>query len=143
MKNHKEDSFHLGVKALILNPDNKILLLERNHPSKGIYWDIPGGRLLKGESQMDTLNRELKEEIGLDHIYKVHFLMMTLTDIRISAQEGEFGLIFSIFILNVSDSFQPILSDEHINFEWCTLLEASERLKFQYPNEFIKKLLSL
>lgn len=26
----KEDTFHLGVKALIRNPDKEILLLERN-----------------------------------------------------------------------------------------------------------------
>lgn len=143
MKNQKEDCFHLGIKALILNQERKVLLLERRHPSKGLYWDIPGGRLQKGESQVDTLLREVKEETGLDNIHEHHFLMTVLTDIRIPTQEGDVGLIFSIFILNIPSSFQPVLSDEHINFEWCTLVEASEKLGTQYPNEFIKQLLHL
>lgn len=41
------DCFHIGVKALIVNQENHVLLLERNHPIKGIYWDLPGGRLHK------------------------------------------------------------------------------------------------
>ena len=45
-----EDTFHLGVKALIFEAEGKILLLERNHPVKNLYWDIPGGRLQKGDS---------------------------------------------------------------------------------------------
>jgi 8-oxo-dGTP pyrophosphatase MutT (NUDIX family) len=143
MKNHKDDSFYLGIKGLILTPEKKILLLERHHPSKGIYWDIPGGRLQKGESQMDALLREVKEETGFDNINEVRFLMMTLTDIRIPAQEGDVGLIFSVYIINISDSFQPILSDEHVNFEWCTFQDAAEKLKKQYPSELIEKIILL
>lgn len=62
----KEDCFHLGVKALIFNEKNKMLLLERHHPSKKMYWDIPGGRLLRGESLIETLIREVKEETGFE-----------------------------------------------------------------------------
>lgn len=76
----KEDCFHLGVKVLILNPEQKVLLLERNHPIKGIYWDILGGRLQRGESQMDTLFREIKEETGLGNFSEVHPFIMTLLE---------------------------------------------------------------
>ena len=48
------DTFHVGVKALIFNPNGKLLLLERDHPLKQLYWDLPGGRLQKGESLIDT-----------------------------------------------------------------------------------------
>lgn len=140
MKNRKEDCFHLGVKALILTEDRKLLLLERHHPSKGIYWDIPGGRLQKGESQIDALRREVKEETGLDTISNANTFMMTLTDMRIPTPEGDVGLIFSVFLLNIADSFHPVLSDEHVKFEWCTPLEASQRLKHRYPNEFVEKM---
>lgn len=143
MKERKEDYFHLGIKALILNPECKALLLKRHHPVKGGYWDIPGGRLQKGESELDTLLREVKEETGFDEIHEVHPFMMALTDIRIQALQADVGLIFSFFLIKISESFDPILSDEHVNFEWCTLQNAAEKLKKQYPGEFIEKIIHL
>lgn len=143
MNKAKEDCFHLGVKALILNTDQQILLLKRNHPVKGMYWDIPGGRLQKGESQMDTLFREVREETGLNNVCEAHPFMMALTNIRIPVLEGDVGLIFSIFLMNISESFNPILSNEHVDSEWCSLLITAEKLKNQYPSEFIEKIISL
>lgn len=140
MKSCKIDSFHVGVKALIFNAEGEVLLLERNHPIKKIYWDIPGGRLQKGESLMDTLVREVKEETGLDGINEFYPFTMVLTDIRIPIYEDSVGLIFSIFRCNLLRPFQPILSSEHINFGWFSPLEASQKLKAQYPLEFIEKL---
>jgi 8-oxo-dGTP pyrophosphatase MutT (NUDIX family) len=137
MEKHKEDCFHLGVKAIILTPEKKTLLLKRHHPDKGIYWDIPGGRLQKGESQIDTLLREVKEETGFNHDGEIHPFMMALTDIRIR----DVGLIFSIFLMNIATSFNPILSDEHIDFEWCSLLKTAEKLQTQYPKELIEKII--
>lgn len=145
MKNCKIDSFHVGIKALIFNEQGQVLLLERNHPTKKLYWDIPGGRLHKGESPMDTLIREIKEETGLESnsMHKYQHFITVLTDIRIPIQDDSIGLIFSIFHLNLSTPFQPILSNEHINFEWFTPFEASQKLKAQYPKEFLEKLTKL
>ena len=64
----KEDTFHLGVKALIRNPNKEILLLERKSKFHKNYWDLPGGRLQKGESLLQTLKREITEEKGLNDI---------------------------------------------------------------------------
>lgn len=139
----KEECFHLGVKALIIDAERKVLLLERDHPVKGMYWDIPGGRLQKGESQRETLLREVKEETGLTHFSEIYPLMMTLTDIRIPAHDGDVGLIFSVFMIPVSASFDPVLSEEHTHFQWCILQEAADKLKAHYPDDFIKKLLEL
>ena len=51
----KEDTFNLGVKALIRNPDKEILLLERKSKFNKNYWDLPGVRLQKGESLLKSL----------------------------------------------------------------------------------------
>lgn len=134
------DSFHLGVKALIFNPQGKMLVLERDHPLKKLYWDIPGGRLQKGETPQVTLCREVKEEIGLEITDELKPFATILTEIRIPTGEESVGLIFSIFQYNLSAPFEPVLSDEHINFEWLTPLEAAQKLKAQYPHEFIKSL---
>lgn len=136
----QEDCFHLGVKALLLSPEKKLLLLERNKRS---YWDIPGGRLQKGASVLDTLKREVEEETGFTQINRINFFITTLTDIRIPTSSGDVGLIFSIFLCDISATFQPILSDEHVNFGWFSPQEAVHKLQVQYPPDFIKLLTAL
>lgn len=141
MKTCNLDSFHIGAKALIFNDENKVLLLERDHPIKKLYWDLPGGRVQKDESLTETLIRELREEIGLEAVAGAfHPFGMFLTNIRILVQQESVGLIFSIFKCNLSNKFHPVLSEEHIIFDWLDPLQASEKLKSQYPEEFIEKL---
>lgn len=133
------ESFHLGVKTLIINPEKKLLLLERHHPSKKIYWDLPGGRLQQGEDILSALKREVNEETGLDDFNHVNHLTTVVSDIRISTQNGSVGLIFSIFRQDLSFFFEPILSSEHVCFEWVFPSEAALKLT-QYPFEFKESL---
>ena len=58
-----EQLFQIGIKAIIRNDENQILLLKNKD-----YWDIPGGRVDQGEDIETTLLRELNEEIGVNHI---------------------------------------------------------------------------
>jgi 8-oxo-dGTP pyrophosphatase MutT (NUDIX family) len=92
---------------------------------------------------METLLREVKEETGLDSISEFYPFTMVLTDIRIPIHDDSVGLVFSIFRCNLLIPFQPILSTEHINFEWLNPFEASQKLKAQYPIEFVEKLANM
>jgi 8-oxo-dGTP pyrophosphatase MutT (NUDIX family) len=54
------------VGAFIISADKKILL---GKSSRGTYegtWIVPGGGVEDGESRIEALKRELKEEIALD-----------------------------------------------------------------------------
>ena len=137
------DCFHIGVKGLVVADNGQMLLLKRQHPFKGLYWDIPGGRLQRRETLNEALFREVKEEIGLESMPRIEQFSMALTDIRVSVQNGDAGLIFSVFLIRVAKTFTPQLSSEHIHFEWCSLLEGSEKLKTRYPQEFLEKMKSL
>lgn len=134
----EHDSFHIGAKALVFNEAGEVLLLQRDHADK--YWDLPGGRVQKDESVNQALLRELGEEIGLEGVSELHSFGMFLTDFRIPAREESVGLIFSIFKCVVSNTFCPVLSKEHTHFEWLDRLQACDRLKGEYPPEFIEKL---
>jgi len=55
----------VGVGAVIIR-EGKILLVKRaNEPNKG-RWSVPGGLVRKGESLVEALKREIKEELNVD-----------------------------------------------------------------------------
>jgi 8-oxo-dGTP diphosphatase len=55
----------IGVGAVVVD-QGRVLLVQRGHePSKG-KWSLPGGMLELGESLMNGVAREVKEETGLN-----------------------------------------------------------------------------
>jgi 8-oxo-dGTP diphosphatase len=60
----------VAAKALIINDQNKVLILRESHAYEegtnfGRY-GLPGGRVEVGESFFDGLRREVREETGLE-----------------------------------------------------------------------------
>ena len=56
---------HLGVYGLIIE-DNKIVLVKKNGGPYDGKFDLPGGSIEFGETPLEALKRELKEEIGIE-----------------------------------------------------------------------------
>ncbi len=54
--------------AIIINRDNKVLLMKRKGPHGHGTWSTPGGHLDFGETPEQGAAREAKEEVGLDVI---------------------------------------------------------------------------
>lgn len=91
---------HPTVGAIILNPKGEILLI------KSCKWRnkyvIPGGHIELGEKMINSLKREIKEEVGLK-IYNIKFICF---------QEFIFDKTFwqknilSFLILSVKQSLQ-------------------------------------
>lgn len=57
--------FHIVVAGIIINSDNKILISQRApHKHLGLQWELNGGSILAGETSLEGILRELKEELG-------------------------------------------------------------------------------
>lgn len=114
--------------VLLINPCKQILL---GHVSDKTHWDLPKGRQRIGESTLETAQRELKEETGLEfqttafrdvgcfdyrpdkrlHLYKIE---VPEGAIRLEA------LCCTSFFPRPMDR-EPILALD--KFRWCTRAE--------------------
>lgn len=143
-----EDLYYLGIKGIIRNSKGEILLLKVN-PSKFertdklIYWDIPGGRIQTGDNVEETLRREIYEETGVRDIKNIEPFLMVLSNIRIPKEGKSYGLILSTYTCDIDPNEKILLSDEHTDFGWFNLKEASKLFEIKYPKEFTQKIREL
>lgn len=63
----KEGEYHIIVNAIIMNSKNEILISQRAEFKEfPLMWECNGGSILKGETSLEGVLREVKEELGLE-----------------------------------------------------------------------------
>jgi ADP-ribose pyrophosphatase YjhB (NUDIX family) len=141
----QEKLFQVGVKALITNDKDEILVLDSGewhlkHQTQ--HWDIPGGRIQEGHTVSDTLQREVEEETGIKKIIDVEFFTAVVSNFKdIPVGDHKVGLMLMVYKVKVPQDSKVTLSHEHSGFEWVNREEAAKRLEYKYPPEFTEKLL--
>jgi len=50
----------------VIFKDENVLLVKRSNPPAKDMWAIPGGKILPGETMHEALQREIREETGLE-----------------------------------------------------------------------------
>ncbi len=113
----------------------KFLLLKRHGDNK-IYpgiWQIVTGKIEEGEKAYDAALRELKEETGLKAIKL--FVLPKVTEFY-TFRNDTINLI-PLFLAEVEYKDASI-SEEHSNFQWCDLKDASDKVHWISQKENLK-----
>jgi len=108
------------VGAMIFNPDGKLFLMKTH--KWGNKYAIPGGHVELGETLIDSLKREIKEETNLD-IHHIRFLCFQ-EFIYDDAFWEKRHFIFFDYVCE-TDSTDVILNDEAQEYIWVPLSNIS------------------
>ena len=121
--------------------NNKIYYLLLHYPSSSKapkdYWDFPKGHIEKGEEEIETVKREIKEETGLEDIKFVPGFKEWIK--YFFKFKGKNILKFVTFYLTETKTKNIKISYEHIGFQWFPYKEALNQLKFKNAKEILKK----
>lgn len=130
-----EQIFHVGVKALVRDSEGRVLLV-REMAHQETYWDVPGGRMEPGENLLDTLRRELHEEIGISDIQHAAQLATVVSNKQITTQHGSVALLLVVYTVSLSEGAVPVAAEDQLELEWQTPAQAAVVLADKYPATF-------
>ena len=121
---------------IISRKTNRFLLLHR--VNKPLVWSLLSGKMdVKGETPLQTIKREIKEEINLDP-----------NKVKNIKKIGELrdNKLFHLFVGFVDDEFKPQLQVSELDdYGWYTLKNLPSPLHNKWHSTFhlVKKYLSL
>lgn len=89
----------------------RYLYLMRNDPKHPDSWGLPGGKINRGETLIQAIERECSEELGRmpDYIRLVPLEKFTTVDA---------GFAYHTFFCSVATEFVPELNEEHQGWAW-------------------------
>lgn len=106
-----------------ISPEYLLLHYEAGH------WDFPKGAIEQGESELDTVKREVWEETGISHIEIIQDFRKEIQ--YFYRKEGELVRKTVIFYLARSNTKEVRLSYEHKGYLWLDFPRAMRKLTFR------------
>jgi 8-oxo-dGTP diphosphatase len=109
------------VVGCFIEHDNKIALLHRqDHKPQGNTWGIPSGKVDSGESALEAMAREIKEETGIDIPHS------KITDFqKVYVRFAGYDFIYHIFHAELDEPKEiQINPEEHKDSKWASLPHA-------------------
>lgn len=119
---------------LIMNQTGKVLII-REKGEKETIWKFPQGGVEKNESEVQTIARELKEEVNIQHyqiIQKAKYTHRYDWPTDIQQRKGFRGQEQSIYLILAQKPKEARCGEEKIEkLEWVDIEEAINRFTFE------------
>ncbi|EMR13638.1 hypothetical protein MPL1_03850 [Methylophaga lonarensis MPL] len=116
---------HVAV-AVIVNDLQQVLITRRHqHQHQGNLWEFPGGKCEPGEQVIDTLKREILEEVGLS-------VMSAEPLIKVPFDYGDRQVLLDVW--RVSEFVGDAQGREGQAMHWCDI-NALEDYDFPAANQ--------
>ena len=128
------DEISIGSVLYILDTNFNVNYLILNY-SYG-HWDFPKGNIENGESELDTIKREIMEETGITDINFIDDFRQQIS----YRYKKKFKLVNKsvIYYIVETKSNKVVLSFEHVNFAWLNYNDALNRLSFDNSKKILK-----
>ena len=89
----------------------RYLYLLRNDPRHPGTWGLPGGKIDAGETLIQAIQRECREEMGS----MPNYIRLAPLE-KFTSADG--GFAYHTFFCSVESEFAPVLNDEHVGWAW-------------------------
>jgi mutator protein MutT len=100
----------IRVVAAVIGRDGRLLICERpQHKRHGGLWEFPGGKVERGETEFAAVQRELREELGVE--------VMAVGNVEYCVADP--GSRFVIEFLPVAIVGEPVCH-EHTRLKWVS-----------------------
>jgi 8-oxo-dGTP diphosphatase len=110
----------IEVVAAVIQHQNKILAVQRG-PAKYAYisekWEFPGGKMEAGETEEQTIIREIREELDMQIEVKSKLL-------TVEHPYPDFHLTMHTYLCKTEQSVPKLT--EHLAFRWLKMDELEE-----------------
>ena len=113
--------------GIVTNKEGQVLIIRRRDK-----WDLPKGKLDKGESYQFAAMREIKEECGLDKIKIVRPLLSTYHTYRLDDKHILKKTFWFELLYTGNGEPKPQLDEGITEIKWCSREELPEYLKDTY-----------
>ena len=130
----------IGVKAVITNNINQVLVLREAKYDEGTNegkWDVPGGRINPEEPILFALQREVREESGLE--IEVNQLLGVAESFPVI--KSETCHIVRIYYQCTKLPSELRLGSDHDMYEWVSLDNLDTKNYMSEVKEMIEKVL--
>lgn len=101
------------------------------------HWDFPRGGIESGETEVDTVVREAREETGIENLnflpdFREKIFWFYKKDGRTIYKEA-------IFYLAETKTGKVKISHEHVDFKWLPYEEAMRQITFKNGKKVLEK----